>query len=417
MNAIIQAYREAYGGLSKEVWVLSIALFVNRCGSMVLAFLTLYLTSQLGFSITQAGAIFSVFGLGSVAGSYLGGKLVKPVGAVRVQVVGLLLAGPLFCMIPGFTTWTGVALGIFILSVCSESVRPASNVSVSQFAPIELQSRAYGLQRMAVNLGMSVGPVAGGILAEFNFHWLFYVDGVTTVLAGLFLLSQFGFRRYAKNSEAAEKQRRAEQSESRESPLYDRQFICFLGLLLMTSFVFFQFHATYPKYLQEHYGLSKPQIGLVYGVNTVIIVVFEMLLLNFARDFSLLRTIGWGCLLSCLGFGILPASDATWFVVLSMVVITVGEMLTFPLATTFVAQRAQGRDSGMYMGWYAMTYSISAVIAPLAGSLAYDVHPDLFWYLSVGIGVAVLAGFYRLAVSLGRDRGAATEVGAGLSEI
>ena len=403
VRSVFQAYRDAYGGLSPDVWVLSIALLINRCGSMVLAFLTLYLTGKLGFTISQAGAIFSVYGLGSITGSYLGGKLIKPIGAIRVQILGLIISAPLYFLVPTFTSWTGVAIGIFLLSVCSESIRPANNVAVTQFTPQALQTRAFGLQRMAVNLGMSIGPAIGGVLAEIDFVWLFWVDGITTALGGLFLLRHFGFQRYAKGGDAAKRQKLAEQNASTGSPLNDFRFICFLLLMLSVSMVFFQFHATYPKYMEDHYGLSKPLIGLVFAVNTIIIVVFEMIFLNLVKQFSLLRLIGWGSCLACIGFGILPLGSTFAFVIFSMVIITIGEMLMFPTATGFAAERSAGRDQGMYMSWYAMTYSLAAVIAPLTGALIYEVDPDIFWYFSNVIGVLVLLGFYWLAKTLQRD--------------
>lgn len=403
VRSIALAYRDAYGGLSKEVWILSVALFVNRCGSMVLAFLTLYLTTKLDFTITQAGAIFSVYGLGSVAGSYVGGKLIRPVGAIRLQIIALALAVPLFLLVPVFSSWTGVAISMFFLSVCVESVRPANNVAVTQFTPIELQTRAFGLQRMAVNLGFSIGPAVGGVLAEIDFVWLFVVDGITTAAGALFMLWHFGFRRFTKDETTARKQKLAEENGSGGSPLLDPKFLLFLFLVLMVSLVFFQFHATYPKFLEDHYALSKPQIGLLFSVNTILIVVFEMLLLNYVREFSLLRTIGWGSLLSCVGFGILPLSQAAWFAVCAMIIVTFGEMFLFPLTTGFVARRSAGRDQGMYMGWYAMTFSLACIIAPLLGTAVYDVNRNLLWYGSIGIGVFTLAGFYWLAATMKLD--------------
>ncbi len=87
-----------------------------------------------------------------------------------------------------------------------------------------------------------------------------------------------------------------------------------------------------------------------------------------------------------------------------MVVITFGEMLMFPLATGFAAERSTGRDQGMYMSWYAITYSLAAVIAPLMGSIIYESTPDLFWYLSNGIGLFVLIGFYFLSASVEKEK-------------
>ncbi len=396
VRSIALAYRDAYGGLSKEIWILSIALLVNRCGSMVLAFLTLYLTTKLGFSMPQAGAIFSVYGLGSVTGSYLGGKLVRPVGAVRVQIIGQLVSVPLFLLIPVFTSWIGVAISIFLLSIFVECVRPANNVAVTQFTSPELHTRAFGLQRMAVNLGFSIGPAIGGVLAEFDFFWLYVFDGVSTGLGAIVLIRFFGFQKYTKNGELAAKQKLAE-SDTGGSPLADPLFLFFLFLLLLVSIVFFQFHATVPKYYEDHFGLSKPQIGLLFSVNTLIIVVFEMLLLNFVKRFSMLRIIGWGSLFSCLGFGIMPLSQAAWFALLSMVIVTIGEMFLFPLATGFVANRSDGRDRGMYMGWFAMTFSVACIIAPALGTAIYDINQDLLWYGCNAVGLFTLAGFYWLA--------------------
>ncbi len=205
----------------------------------------------------------------------------------------------------------------------------------------------------------------------------------------------FGFKRYSKTR--PEHEQRSDRTNGVGGPLQDPLFIVFLLLMLASSFVFFQFHATYPKYLEDHYLMSKPQIGLLYAVNTIVIVITEMLLVNFVRRFRMLVTIGVGCFLSCLGFAMLPWSTAIWFVVWSMVVITIGEMLMFPVATGFVARRSSGRDVGMYMSWYAMTFSFTAVIAPLGGTLLYDVNRHLIWYSSGIIGLLVLAAFWILA--------------------
>ena len=401
VRKIARAYRDAYSGLSTEVWVLSTALLINRCGSMVMVFLTLYLTQRLGFTILEAGSVFTVYGLGSMAGVYLGGRLVQPLGAVRVQILGLILSVPVYFLIPTLSSWTSVATGMFLLSIFVSSVRPANGVAIAQFTDPSLQTRAYGLQRMAGNLGFSIGPAIGGVLAEIDFVWLFIVDGISTGFGGLFLMWFFGFGKNVPADEAAKIQKQAAQKDrSSGSPLLDGHFLCFLFLILLVSIVFFQFHATYPKYLEDEYVLTKPQIGLMFSVNTAVIVVFEMLLLNYVSRFSLLRTIGWGCFFVCLGFGMLPAGHAAWFAVLSMVVITTGEMLMFPLASGFVAARSTGRNQGMYMSWYVMTFSLAAVIAPLVGTAVYELGHSLFWHFSLGIGVFALIGLTWLSRSV-----------------
>ncbi|MEM7785682.1 MAG: MFS transporter, partial [Planctomycetota bacterium] len=354
LHSIFRAYREAYGGLPNEIWVLSLALFINRCGAMVMAFLTLYLTNRLGFTMIEAGWILSVFGFGSLAGSYLGGKLTKPLGAVRTQIIGQFLAVPCYMLVPYFSSWTGVAVMVFLFSITSESIRPANHVATAQFTDPDKTPRAFGLQRMAVNLGFAFGPAIGGFLAEIDFYWLFVVNGLTTGMGGLILLWCFGFRKYAKSASSAEKQKQAERTSSHGSPWGDKKYFLFLGILMGVGLVFFQVHATYPKYLQEYYSLSKPMIGILFSINTVIIVVFEMLLVNYLQTKSVLRVIAWGAFFSCFGFFVLPFHQAFWFSVVSMSRIKFGEMLCFTIFYTFVAKRSTQRDQSAYMRWYAM---------------------------------------------------------------
>ena len=94
VRKIARAYRDAYSGLSTEVWVLSTALLINRCGSMVMVFLTLYLTQRLGFTILEAGSVFTVYGLGSMAGVYLGGRLVQHWAPCAYKSLGLFYRSP-----------------------------------------------------------------------------------------------------------------------------------------------------------------------------------------------------------------------------------------------------------------------------------------------------------------------------------
>ena len=397
VRSIAQAYREAYGGLSKEVWILSLALLINRSGSMVYAFLTLYLTDKLGFTMLDSGTMFSIFGAGSLVGVYLGGRLVKPLGAIRTQICGLLLAPPILLLVPLFEDFYLIGVVIFFYAMCTSSIRPANSVAVSQFADPTLMTRAFGLQRMAVNLGFSIGPAVGGLLAMYSFNWLFIADAATTAMGGGILIWFFGFRKYAKTESAAQMQKAAEETGESGSPLSDHRFLMFLGLLLLSSLVFMQYCATYPKYLQEYYMMSKFEIGLMFSVNTVLIVVLEMLVVNKVKTFPQLRTIGWGCFLSCCGFALLPLGNTMWFCVFSVCVLTVGEMLNSPLASGYVANRSLNRDRGMYMSAYSMTLSLAAIIGPPLGTYLYQINPHLLWGVGFVIGAIVLAGIYRLA--------------------
>ena len=161
--------------------------------------------------------------------------------------------------------------------------------------------------------------------------------------------------------------------------------------------VFMQFGSTYPLYLRDHFGLEKPQIGLMYAVNTSIIVAFEMLLIDAVKHWPLMRTIAWGSFLSCVGFGILPLGASGYYAVFAMGVVTIGEMLSFPLSSAFVANRSGPGREGLYLGWHTATHALAWVLGPGIGAALYELNPDALWLGSLGVAVLVLAGFLALS--------------------
>lgn len=401
MNSILSQYREAYSGLSKDVWFLAITLLINRCGSMVLAFLSLYLIEARGYDESLTGVAFAVYGFGSIAGAYLGGRLTEQFGAIRIMTLCSFLSVPAFLIIPFCASFLQVAIALFFLSVVSEAVRPANSTAVALFAKPQNQTKAFALQRLAVNLGLSIGPAVGGFLAEYDFDLLYWVDGVSTLAGAIALLVFFRFRRFTSDVEQQQAHERSVSKTKHRSPLLDWQFASLIGLLLLTAICFFQYHVTYPLYLRQQYMMEKSTIGLLFVVNTVIVVVFEMVLVDYAKSWCKLRTIAWGCVFVSLGFGILPLGTgfmsfelALSFLVFSAVILTVGEMLSMPIASGWVAERSQGKNQGLYMGWYSMTYSVACVVGPVLGSYIYNYDRDLVWQLTLITGVIVGVGFY-----------------------
>ncbi len=191
MNTILSQYREAYSGLSRDVWFLAMVLLINRCGSMVLAFLSLYLIESRGCPESLTGVAFGVYGLGSIVGAFFGGRLTEKYGAIRVMTICSFLSVPAFLVVPLCGTFFQVMLALFFISMTTEAVRPANSTAVALVASSENQTKAFALQRMAVNLGLSIGPAVGGFLAEYDFNLLFWVDGISTLAGAVAILVFF----------------------------------------------------------------------------------------------------------------------------------------------------------------------------------------------------------------------------------
>src|SRR5215218_5721541 len=186
LQASVELDRSAYRGIPKPVWWLALVMLINRSGTMVIPFLTVYLTS-IGYSLNQAGLMMALFGCGSFLGGYIGGRLTDKFGFFHVQALSLLCNGALFILLGYLQHLWAIGSCIFLLSSLGEAFRPANAAAIAAYSDETNRIRCYSLNRLAINLGWSIGPAVGGILASINYKLLFWADGCTCIVAGLLL--------------------------------------------------------------------------------------------------------------------------------------------------------------------------------------------------------------------------------------
>ncbi|MCB0747715.1 MAG: MFS transporter, partial [Ignavibacteriae bacterium] len=175
-------------GLPRNIWLICVVSLINRTGTMVFPFLALYLTQEIGVEPGKAGLVITFYGIGALLSAPFAGKLSDKIGALNLIKFSLLLTGVLFFIYSLFDNYIAISITSVILAIVSESFRPAAMAFISNEVSVEQRKPAYALYRLAINLGMSIGPVLGGILSSINFHFLFYVDGITSIAAGIFLI-------------------------------------------------------------------------------------------------------------------------------------------------------------------------------------------------------------------------------------
>ncbi len=398
LRALAATYREAFAGLPRPVWLISAATLVNRSGTMVLPFLTLFLTSQRGFSTTQAGQTLAAYGVGGIAGSYLGGWLSDLFLPRRVMAASLVLTGAGFFVLGRLEARWAILLMMVALSLVGEAFRPACSAALAAESGPGERTRAFALNRLAINMGMSLGPAVGGVLASYDYGWLFRVDGATCALAALFLWASF-----RREPRVARVPVSTPGVAADRSPWRDPPFLAAMFLVFLMATVTFQLVSTFPLTLRDLYGFEEARIGLVLAINTVIIVAVEMVLIHRIQGWNPLRLVAVGSFLLCLGFGLLPFGVAGGFayVAFTVVIWTMGEMITLPILGGVVANRAGETSRGRYLALFTIAFEGAFVVAPLAGTRIYQAFgPQRLWLGCIGVGVLLLAGFWRLARAL-----------------
>ena len=397
---LFAVYADAYRDLPREVWLLSLALLVNRAGTMVLPFLSLYLTHELGLPTPEAGKLVAVYGAGAVTGSAVGGWLSDRVDPVRVQRWTLVLTGALMLSLIGVTEPWLLALLFFLVGMVGDAFRPAMMVAVTRSSTPEQRTRSFALMRLAANAGMAIGPGTGGWLASVNYDLLFVVDALTCVGAAAVLLIWLPTLPAMTNA--------PEEDALRPSlaPAKDFPFLMFLVVIFAVSISFFQVFTVLPLHLRDSYGLQVSSIGSILALNAVIIVIFEMILLRRLERIEPLHVAAVGGLMLGAGLAMLPLGPPLIFAILATMVWTLGEMLLLPISTVIVANRAGPSNTGGYMGFYLVTFGIAFVVAPWLGTHVYEHYgPQLLWASTGIIGVLIAAGCLALRPWLGRRAG------------
>lgn len=396
MKALLRLYINSYKGLSPAAWLLALVMLINRAGSMVIPFLGIYMSSELGFSKTQIGLVLGCFGLGSVCGSWLGGWLTDKFGNFKVQTWSLIMVIPLFLVLPQFRTFEGLAMMIFILTLVADIFRPANSVSVARYAKPENITRAYSLNRMAVNLGFSIGPALGGFLAKFSYNWIFYGNAIAAACAAIVFI--YFFRNRKARTEVGQIKPSDQHTDDKpvRNAYTDGLFIVFNVLCCLFSMAFFQLLSTLPLYYKEVHLLHPDQIGLLLGFSGLVIVLFEMVLVHVVEHrFSVRQIMLWGTAISGMSYLMLTGNFGIAWLFLAMFFLSTGEMLTLPFTATVAISRASRSNQGAYMGFNSLAFAAANIFSPFLGTYTAEHYGYNTLWTAAGLILIICGiGFY-----------------------
>lgn len=362
---------------------------------MVLPFLGIYMTTTLGFSLNEAGFVLSCFGIGAVLGSVTGGWLTDRFGHFVVQSASLLSAVPVFLIMFYLKSLPALATGVFVLSLITEIFRPANSVAISHYAAPESITRSFSLNRMALNLGFSIGPALGGFFAAVSYHLLFYGNAFSSAVAGT--VFYFYFRKKEKDRISADALRKNTGTQlPGRSPWQDRKFVVFSILGVFYSIFFFQLLTTLPLYYKEVYRLKDWDIGLLLAFNGLVVFTLEMFIVSTAeRLLTIRKIIVLGSLFCASSFLVLIPGKHLLILYLGIFLLSLSEILTMPFMATVAVSRATRGKEGAYMGLNSLSFSSAHIISPIAGTvIATRYGFDILWEISGLVALLTAVGFW-----------------------
>ena len=397
-------------GLPGSFWVLWIGTLVNRLGYMVEPFLAYYLTGIRGLSLDTSGAVLAAVGAGSVVSQLAAGVLADRLGRRATLALGMLSNA---CALVALGYARGVApivLAALLFGATVNIYRPAAAALVADLVQPGDRPRAYGLLFWAVNIGFSAAMVAGGILARTGFAWLFWMDAVTCIAFGLIVWRGIPNRSLTRSVGAPDRQllhdapsrpgtaarpRRGGPAGGLRRLGRDRVMSIYLGLTLCYCFVYLQAYTTLPLAMRLR-GLPPDSYGLAIAVNGVLIVVAQPLASSWLSARDKTTALAAGIVIIGLGFGLTTAAGSTLAYAATVVVWTLGEIVTAGLGQAIVADLAPAHLRGLYSGAYGSVWSAAYLIGPLAGTRLLAIGAPVLWLGCASICIAAAMALLAL---------------------
>lgn len=395
VKSALLLYKNSFTGLSKETWLLSLIMLINRSGTMVIPYMTLYLTGkEMNRSLSEAGFVMALFGLGAIIGAYFGGKFSDRIGFYKIQLLTLFFGGALFMVLGQIKSYPLICLFTFLLSLVNEAFRPANSSAIAFYSDVQNRTRSYSLNRLAINLGWAVGASIGGVLASINYELLFWVDGITNIFAAILLFSFLKPKIHLVKKEIEHYE-----VPQNISAYKDKTYLWYIVLVMMYGFCFFQLFTTVPKYFRDNLFLNERFIGLLMAINGLIIVVLEMIVIfSLEKKNKNMYYVVLGTILCALSyFSLLLPGGAKLIALLMILFISIGEILSMPFMNTFWTTRSNDKNRGQYAALYTMAWGVAQTIGPFACSALVEATNFKVLFIALGLVLLISAcGFYRL---------------------
>ena len=331
-----------------------------------------------------AGYIIAAFGVGSLFGNYLGGWLADRISFLYIQIGSLLISSIILVPLMFVKSYEWIMVIVFLFALIADTFRPANTVAIAHFSKPENQTRSYSLMRLAFNLGFTLGPAAGGVIAaQFGYKWLFLVDALTCAFSGMVLW--YYFKDHLSVTSPALKNNGGKVELVGISAYKDKEYLIFVSLVVFYGFCFLQLITSLPVHFAEDLKYSESRVGLLLALNGFLVFLLEMpIIARMESRKNLKRMMALGSSLMIIAYlFLLGFTPLLIFPVLYIVFITLSEIFAMPFMMSYAMNRSHPSRRGQYSALYSMAYAIAFITAP-----------------SIGLTMAEKFGFYVFLVVL-----------------
>ncbi len=391
---------------SGQFWLVVGASFIDRLGgAMLFPFFTLYLTKKFGINMTTVGVLFGLFSLSSVLGMTVGGALTDRLGRKRMLILGLVMSALTSLLMGVIDQIDLFVAAVFLVGLVADAAGPAQQALVADLLPEEKRASGFGILRVIFNLAVVIGPLIGGLLAVYNYLYLFIADAVTSIITAAIMHFSLRETWSPKVEEGKTQELMVQTFKDYGKVLKIRSYTWFLLASTLMVLVYIQMNTTLAVYLRDFHGVDERGFSYILSLNAGMVVLFQFPITRKIEKYRPLIVMAVGTLLYAIGFVMYGFVSLFALFLLAMVIITIGEMFVSPVGQAIVARIAPEEMRGRYMAVFGFSWVIPFAIGPfLAGLVMDNLNPNVLWYSAGTLGLIAAGAFYILELRVSRSR-------------
>ncbi|MCL4529195.1 MAG: MFS transporter [Chloroflexi bacterium] len=393
LEKLTNAYRE----YPRTFWMMVFVNFVDRLGgSLLFPFFALYLTKKFSIGMTEVGILFAVFSVSSFIGAFPGGALTDRFGRKGIIIFSLIATSVSTLFMGLVNAYQLFVIIAFVSGIFTDIGGPAYEAVFIDVLPQEKRASGFGIRRVAFNLAVVLGPVIGGFVASRSYLALFIIDAVFSTLVAFLVFALIPETKPA----AAEGEKQESTAESFGGYLHvlrDGKFMAFVGASLLAWLVYMNMNTTLGVYLRDNHGVPESGYGWLLSLNAAMVVLFQFPITRRIEQRPPMLMMALGTIFFAIGLGMYGFVSTYWLFAIAMAILTIGEMITVPIANAVVASFAPDNMRGRYNFIFGNSWGISFVVGLyLAGLIMDNFNPNLLWYFCAVIGMITTLLFLML---------------------
>jgi len=393
MNRALQIYRE----YPRDFWMMIMVNFVDRLGgSLLFPFFALYITKKFDVGMTEVGGLFAVFAISSFIGAFPGGALTDRFGRKGI-IIFSLISTSLSTLAMGFVNEFRFFLGVaFISGIFTDVGVPAYEAVFMDMLPEEKRASGFGIRRVAFNLAIVIGPVIGGFIAGRSYLALFIIDAIVSSIVA-FMVFMLIPETKPSSPQGEEHESTAQTFAGYLDVLRDGKFMAFTLVCLLTWLVYMNMSTTLGVFLRDQHGVPESGYGSIISINAAMVVLFQFSITRQIEKKPPMLMMAMGTAFIAVGLLMYGLVGTYWLFASAIAILTIGEMVTIPIANAVVAKFAPEEMRGRYNFIYGNSWGISFAVGPyLAGLIMDHYDPNLLWYACGVVGMIAVLGFLAL---------------------